>query len=439
MRDEWKESESADGSADLKPGKNLLPDPSGSGHAQRVHASGPCHWTFVWDSDAEEWVAMHQCPELTACAKGFDWDEGSGTCVPSGGTPAPTVQPPPPPPPPPPGQPTGGSSGTTGNGDPGNDGDDDGEESKTPKFALECSSPMRGKEGTCSVTVTGGNVTLASLSYAWSAGSASSTAGSSWGGTAVGTRLVEVNVTNADEITPLSATVTVSPRTIGWQWQPAEDLGQRSISASCFGGSLGLTMGPASVGCTSVRFFDYLEGFTVGAGSGPWEDQWYVTSHKDTRAGAYWDSSPELGASGTEYDTSTLPSDIRSQSACRDSASIAQVNACSAALGGHENNRKGAFDALVREVKEHERKHVQAVIDSSKSHDADAWRAWESVVAGSKSGAETMAQTAGAAVNTALLNATLAVDADYDRQAFDVWWWAGDQWRRRNVTTGHEQ
>ncbi|WP_423927048.1 hypothetical protein [Candidatus Palauibacter sp.] len=263
----------------------------------------------------------------------------------------------------------------------------------------------------------------------------------SWGGAAVEPGSMEVEVTytegggSTEHEETLSANVVVSARS--WSW-PA---GQGGVDGSripdgCYGNAMGLTVGRMDAGSCSGYFFDYLNGFTPGAGSGPWAGTGFVASKNNSSsvAGAYWGYNPQIRSNGPAYDPATLPSAIRNVGACRSSANVHTVNGCSSGVRG-DDDRSEVFDDLFEEVEEHETNHVNAV--TAEAGDHDVWGAWEAVVAASESAARTIAQTAASEVQTALLDATLAVDASYSSRTFRIWWWTGSQWEKVRVETGH--
>lgn len=364
------------------------------------------------------------CVRITiTCPTGFDYEASSGRCRGSGGrTSAP-------------------GTGNTGRGGGGNNNNNQ-TTLRTVEFALGCTSPTGGSDGSCSVSTQDSAVTLGDLSYAWTSDAAAVPDGtSSWGpGTATTNRSVEVSISGSGIAgATKTATATVTPRV--WTWPAGEDLGERngSIPDHCYGDALGLTVGRMGEGSCSGHYFDYLNGFAVEAGSGPWGGTWYVASTSDSSgAGAFWGTSPNLRSDGPAHDTGTLPSDIRSERGCRASATVYQVNACSAALSRtHRNNRSAAFDGLVKEVGKHEGEHVAAVVAEAAKH--NVWGGWEAVVGASESAARTGAQTAGLPAHAALLSATQGVDASYSAKTFRIWWWTGSQWEVGLVETGHRR
>ena len=369
-------------------------------------------------------------PIPISCPAGFDYDGSTNSCKLTanlGGT----INP---------------GNGNNGNSGGGNTGEGENTGPKTVDFTLSCSAPTRGATASCSVSAPdSAGVSMGSLKYSWSSMIGNATVatkqngGSSWSGTATENVNVKVEITDpAGGIAAATRSAAVSVSGRNWTWPEGEDLGEwnDSIPDSCFGNAMGLTVGRMGVGSCSGYFLDYLDGFAVSSGSGPWEDRWYVASADsvDSVAGAFWGANPEIRSNGPAYDTGTLLASIRRQRGCRSSANVHTVNACSS-NEKTSNDRSAAFVDLVEEVEDHEADHVSAVVTEAGEH--DVWGDWEAVVTASESGAKTMAQTAASAVQAALLSATQAVDTGYTARTFDVWWWTGSEWARRGIRTGH--
>ena len=404
-------------------------------------------WTlgFCWFEmdDLNVYPEGNQAPISISCGVGFDIDWTTGQCrdtsllpnpigipigipggggSPGGGSTTPTS---PPPPPIPSGQP----------------------------LSLSCGSGMRGEEVTCSITKDEGvEIRGAAWSFTPTASSSRKTtlsgAEESWGGTAVESGAMEVVVTytegtsDVEHKKTLNAGVDISARV--WTW-PAGQGGEddRRVPDECFGtAALGLTVGripKEDNPCDPGYFFDYLNGFRPGAGSGPWAGTGFVASKDNTssRAGAYWGRHPEIRSTAPGHDTSTLPRAIRNAGDCRGgTANVVSVNACSSNAGrDDEDNKSEVFRELRTVVETHETNHVQAVITEAGNH--DVWRDWEGIVTTGESAARTVAQTDASEVQAALLSATRAVDADSSRREFLIWWWSGSGWSIVRVTTGH--
>ena len=364
------------------------------------------------------------------CPAGFDYEAVTDSCSLSTGLGG--------------GDTTPGSSEGSGSGNAGNN--NNGEPKlRDVEFTLSCSTPTRGANGSCSVSAPdSAGVNMGSLNYSWSSTIGTATVAtepngeSSWGGTATENVNVKVEVTDpAGTIAGFTDSERITVEARDWTWPAGDDLGERngSIPDSCYGNAMGLTVGRTGGGSCSGYFFDYLDGFAVSSGSGPWESRSYVASTDDESvAGAFWGANPAIRSDGPAYGTGTLLASIRRQSGCRSSANVYTVNACSA-NEKTSNDRSAAFDDLVEEVEDHEADHVSAVVTEAAKH--DVWGEWETIVSPSESGAKTKAQTAASTVQAALLSATQAVDGAYSSKTFEVWWWTGSEWARRGIQTGH--
>ena len=290
------------------------------------------------------------CPELPpvsnvgnetvvtiTCPAGFDFAYSSVQCVRTGFSPVPPVVTPGPPP-------TGGSGpGNTNN----NTNNNTNTGPRTVDFTLTCSSPTRGKSGSCSVSAPdSAGVRLGSLNYSWSSTIGNATIAtapngeSSWSGTATENVNVEVAITDPRNGVA-GATVTAAVSVIARNWELPQSDARPTYE------DLGPDWGLFTANLPRVE---------ADSGTGPWSGRPYVGAEGDF--GTMLRFVPDLSPDSTRrpyHGTRKRSDSLVLAAACPNAATVPD------SMRMDEMNdhcgKPSAYDAWVAAVEAHEREH----------------------------------------------------------------------------------